>query len=85
MLVLAVLQLIYETLLFLFAPLGGVVTELPFGMQTAVDLFASSINTIIVVLPMLDIVWTLFLFAVGIKVALISIEMTFRIIQLIRG
>jgi len=64
---------------------GGLVDELPYGIADSLTTFNSYVMGVIEVLPMLHIIWLLFVFAIFIKVALLTLEYTIKIIGIIRG
>jgi len=85
MLLLLINDIVY-TIFSTFANLfGGVITELPFGMDVAVQTFGSHVLAVVEILPMLDIIWTLFIWAIFIKMCLIILEYSIKIIGIIRG
>jgi len=61
------------------------VTELPFGMDEALNYFATVIGQILHVMPWMEVVWQVFLIAMGVKVTLWLIEMMLFMYKLVRG
>jgi len=55
--------------------IGGTVTELPFGSQTAINAFAYIVHQIIEVLPWLEIIYDLMIAAIQIKILLMIVEL----------
>jgi len=85
MIALGILELLRNLILVVFGAAGQtVVTELPYGMQEAVDLFAYSMHSIVQVLPMLEIMYTLFFWGIGVKIALLSIQFVMWILERIK-
>jgi len=84
MIALGILNLIYGVILLITVPFGGIISELPFGMQPIVDLFAGALQSAFVVAPFMEVPFTLIMWAIGIKIALVSIGYIMWIIERIR-
>lgn len=61
------------------------VTELPWGLEEPLSIFMNQINTLITVFPPLEVIWQVFIIALTVKIAVISFEIAWRVITLIRG
>jgi len=84
MIALGILQLIYAVILLITVPFGGIIDVLPFGMQPAVDLFAGTLQNAFAVAPFIETPFTLIMWAIGIKIALVSLGYIMWIIERIR-
>jgi len=84
MVALAFLQLLNTVISVILLPLGGIVEELPFGMQPAVDLFAGTLNSVFAVAPFIEVPFSLIMWAIGIKIALLVLNMLMWIIARVR-
>jgi len=84
MISLGILQLINSLLTIILSPFGGTVTQLPFGMQPAVDLFAGTLNSVFAVAPFVEVPFALIMWAIGIKIALVFLQFVMWIIERIR-
>jgi len=83
------IEVVFNTIqaIFNIITLGSVepVTELPWGIDEPMVIFASTINNLIYYMPWLEVIWTLFLLALGIKVSLFILEWALFTLKLIRG
>jgi len=84
MLVLSFIDLIKDIILLTFSVFGGPVTELPFGMQPAIDTFAEIIHSVLVMLPFMEVIYTLVIWAIGLKIMFVSISLVMWIIERIK-
>jgi len=84
MLALAALQFIYEIISIISIPLGGIVDELPFGMQEPVDFLASVIHTAFDTIPLIEEPFTFLIYAIEIKIALVMLGFAMWIIERIK-
>jgi len=85
MIIYAIILGIFSAITMVFSFLGDPVTQLPWGIDTPLSFFMTTINDIIYVMPWLEIVWTIFLLALGIKIAEFILQWVLYLIKLIRG
>jgi len=63
----------------------GTVTSLPFGMQEPMEFFMGIINTIRNLMPWMDTIWTIFVYALIFETSLFFLKGLFTVIKLVRG
>jgi len=85
MIVYAIISLILGLLSSMFAFLGDPVTELPWGIDTPLSTFMTTINDIIYAMPWFEVIWYIFILALAIKFALFTLHWVLVIIKLVRG
>jgi len=63
--------------------IGGPVSEMPFGIQGPLEIFADKIASLIAIFPWLEIVFDIFIYGLQIKIILLSLEIIKFVIGII--
>jgi len=61
---------------------GGVITEMPFGLQDSLQFFANTIAVIVYTMPWFEVIFDIMLWGVQIKLLLMSVSLFRWIISL---
>jgi len=63
--------------------IGGTVSEMPFGMQPALQMLADSLASLINIMPWLEVVFDVFIYGLQIKLLLLGVQLFQWILGLI--
>jgi len=55
--------------------IGGPVTEMPFGIQPALQMFSNTIHSLIAAMPWLEVIYDFFIWGIQIKILFLVVEL----------